>query len=147
MITDPVRLKDVQSGWDTVRDARNIVAGNLNVISATGFPPGGAFRAISYNLLLLFAFSVLEDALKAIRDEGTITSKRDTLFQMMEASETVLPWRDFKRIDQAREDRNKVAHDRQYLRMDDALNCIAAIEEELVAWGIVTTTMPHLWNW
>src|ERR1051325_6729806 len=135
MITDPVRLNNVQSGWETVRDARNIVAGNLSVGAAGGGIQSGAFRAISYNLLLLFAFSVLEDALKAIRDEGKFTSNRDTLYQMMKASETVLPWKDFNGIDKAREERNDVAHKHKYLHMDDALKYIAAIEEELVAWG------------
>jgi len=146
MIADPVSLQDAQNGWEYVRATRNVIVGNCNAASFRwGFNQSG-IRNICFNLLVASAFSVLEEVLGQLRSEGVFASPRDNLATLMTQSRAVLPWLDYPLIDAARRARNQSIHSRNYLPHAQCRDYIAAIERELHAWGILTTTTPNLWH-
>jgi len=111
-----------------------------------GFNQRG-IRDPGFNLLLSSAFSVLEDVLRAIRDQGSFVSKDSRLGPLMVASRPVVAWVDWAFVDAARDDRNRSVHKREYLAHARCRDCIASIEMELVAWGILLKATPELWHW
>jgi hypothetical protein len=66
---------------------------------------------------------------------------------MMEASRPPAPRVDYVRIDQARDRRNQAIHDRVRLPHGECRDYLAAIERQLVAWGVVAEAKPELWHW
>jgi len=147
MIVDPITLQEVHDSWETVRDSRNILVGNLNVASIVGRPQSPQFRDLCFNLLMIVAFSVIEDVLRQLRDEGCFSCKDNRMNSLMKASEHKLPWVAFGLVDDGREHRNKSAHKRVFLKQDECLKYVAAIETELVAWSILPSATPELWSW
>ena len=147
MIQDLRALRAVRDGWEFIRHSRNAIVGNCNLATWTvGFNQTG-MRDLCFNLLLASAFSVLEDALKALRSEQVFVSKDDRLRTMMKASHTVLPWQDWPLLNQARVERNASIHDRNYLPHALCRDYLAGIETELVSWKILPTAAPELWHW
>ena len=139
MITDPVILADVQAAWAGVRSSKDRITRNLAAgsggIGAIG--PSHEFRNLAYALCLLFAFSVLEHALLALRDQGVFGSHRSQLGPLMAASRAVLPWQDYGFVDQGRNSRNQIAHQQVVIERAETWRFIEAIEVELRAWHIV----------
>lgn len=148
MIADAAVLQEVQDGWEFVRNSRNIIVGNCNwaAFQAPGFNQSG-MRDIGFNLLLASGFSVLEQALRQLRDEGQFSGKDNRLGALMANSRTALPWVDFPLVDSARNDRNQSIHARTYLPNAKCRDYLAAIEKELHTWGILSAITPQLWHW
>jgi len=137
MVKDQAALQNIQASWKTVRTVQGSVGANL--ASAMGMFGGVShnFRDLAHSLVLLFAFSVLEDTLKQLRDESAFTSDSSQLGKLMERSETPLPWVDFAKVDAGRECRNNLAHEMQVPSRADSWKYIDAIENELVGWGVL----------
>lgn len=147
MIKDPVVLQEIQDAWEFVRHTRNVIVGNCNVATlAVGFNQSG-MRDMGFNLLLASAFSVLEEVLLAIRDQGEFACGSSRLQALMQQSLSVLPWRDFALVDAGRIGRNASIHERAYLPHARCRDYIAAIESELVSWGVLQEETPQLWHW
>ena len=147
MINDPATLQDARDGWEFVRHSRNVAVGNCNAATfVIGFNQTG-IRDLCFNLLLASAFSVLEQVLCALRDQGSFASTRNQLSALMNSSRSALPWVDWVLIDAGRDDRNKSVHARTYLSHAKCREYIAAIEQELVAWGVLSGASPELWRW
>ena len=138
MIRDATALGEVRAEWQYVTGARDLIARNLAAAhpGISGMGQSHEFRNLSYNLCLLFAYSVLERVLRELRDEGIFSSSKE-LGALMANSKTVLPWQDYSKADEGRERRNDVAHRRHILERADCWKYIDAIEDELVAWGVV----------
>ena len=145
-IADSSAVLELRLAWEEVRTYRNIVVGNLNSASMTGWGQSPEFRSACFSLLLALAFSVLEAALQQMREECLFRS-RSPLGAMMANSRPALTWLNYDAIDEAREDRNNALHERKILPHAKARDHLAAIENELVAWGIVTHRAPQLWHW
>jgi hypothetical protein len=147
MITDPTALQDARDAWEFVRSSRNVIVGNCNVATlAVGFNQVG-IRDLCFNLLLASAFSVLEDVLRQLRDEGKFSGNDNRLGPLMSNSLSTLTWVDWALVDAGRNDRNHSVHARTYLANGKSRDYIAAIERELVAWGVLTSATPQLWHW
>jgi hypothetical protein len=148
MIKDQTALQDARDGWDFIQVSRNVTVGNCNVATllAIGFNQAG-IRDLCFNLLLASAFSVLEQVLRQLRDEGIFHCKGNQLGAMMSSSRAALPWNDYALIDTARVDRNGSVHDRAYLPHEKCRDYIAAIERELASFGVLTSMTPELWHW
>ena len=145
MIKNVTLKKKIQKDWDGVRKFQSMIQAHLN--ASGGIIGGGAthqLRNISHNLMLLFAFSVLETALKQLRDEGAFAGNSNSLKRLMYSSKNNLTWIDFKLIDEARDKRNKVAHQQKTLSRADCWKYIDAIEKELVSWNIVVD--PYMFS-
>ena len=137
MITDRVVLEDIRSSWNTVRISQEMIQTNLNVAFAFGGAQSHNFKNLAYSLILIFAFSVIEDALRQLEDQGVFSAKNRQLGTLMHASKSALPWVAFQFVDEGRERRNDVAHKREYLERADCWKYIDAIENELIAWRIL----------
>jgi hypothetical protein len=148
MITDANALREARDGWDFVRDCRNVIVGNCDVaaMQTLGFNQSGV-RDIGFNLLLASAFSVLEEVLRQLRDEGKFSGKDNRPKPLMADSRGTLPWLEFALVDRGREDRNQSIHERRFLSHGLCRDYIAAIEREMHHWGILTKTTPELWHW
>lgn len=147
MIADANARVELALAWDSVRDDRNVIVGNLNMSTMAGRPASRQFRDLCFNLLLARGFSVIEDALEVLRLQGLFGSNTRQLGKMMEASRNSIPWCDYPQINRGRERRNATIHDRIRLPHAECRDYLAAIERELVAWKIVTSTRPELWHW
>jgi hypothetical protein len=137
VITDPVALQQVRDSWQTVRESEQTAGLTMVKAFLSGLPAGTAPAELFWGLLLIFAYSVLEDALLELRDQGTFASKKSNLKELMDRSKSALPWVDFCLADEGREKRNGVAHRR--LRCD-AATCkkyIDHVEVELKNWTIL----------
>lgn len=55
----------------------------------------------------------------------------------MDKSKSALPWQDYALVEQAKVDRNRIAHDGVLFSKADCLKYVGAVEAELKAWGIV----------
>lgn len=137
MVKDQAKLQNIQASWKTVCAVQDRVGANLAAGSGMfGFVTHN-FRDLTHSLVLLFAFSVLQDTLTQLRAESAFTSGGNQLGRLMEGSETALPWVDFTKVDEGRVRRNNLAHEMQVLPRGDCWEYIDAIENELLAWGVL----------
>jgi len=139
MISDEHTLENIRKSWSTVRYTWEMVRTNIVFGFATGGIQSPAFKDFSYNLTVLFAFSVLEETLLQLRDEGRFLCKSGKLSALMEASQKAnTPWVNYALVDEGRNKRNDIAHHRMWLPSSDCLKYVDAIEAELIRWNIVT---------
>ena len=102
-------------------------------------PHATGFARVPESLLLIFAVSVLEEALKCLCAEGAFSAQRAELGALMKASKDKVPWQDYGLIDQVRLRRNKVAHQRKFLAEGQCSQDLSAIAKELLAWRILAS--------
>jgi hypothetical protein len=139
MITNKVVLARTRESWRTVREIEAMIQKTVNTpIIFSLVPLATGFSRVPESLLLLFAVSVLEDALKQLREEKLFSSKPN-LKAMMQASRAVLPWQDFAGVDGVRERRNKIAHEREFLKQGEYKPYLDALAQELLAWRVLTS--------
>jgi hypothetical protein len=138
MLRDTATLTSLRQQWHGVRNWQMTVQAHLNAGDMVFGHVSFKLRDITHNLILLFAFSAFEDVLKALRDQGVFSSKTSGLGDMMHSSRTALPWQSFDLVNNAREIRNRIAHDQQVIKRGDIWCYIDALENELLAWGIVS---------
>ena len=139
MITNATVLNDVQKAWENVRIYEAMVD------THTGGPPFDSlgmitspeYTKLTYSLLVFLAFSVLEDVLKELHKQGTFKTEADNLKSLMDASRSCLPWRDFGAVENARNRRNEVAHDRKLLGPTTCKEYLHLIEDEFVSWKVL----------
>src|SRR5262249_55943252 len=99
-----------------------------------------------YNLPLVLAYAVLEDALRALWRQGAFKvfdrsgnpHPDPKLWAMMSASTTSLRWQGYKFVNKGRVARNDVAHQAKLKTKEDCLGYIDAIETELKAWSVIS---------
>jgi hypothetical protein len=137
MITDPRRLQHIRDSWNTVRILEARITTTLNAGLFSLVPMLTNFKEVPESLLLLFAVSILEDTLEQLRDQGVFACQGRELERLMKASTGKLPWKHFEKIQEIKNRRNRVAHDREFLRNDQCAQYLTAIEQELVAWGVL----------
>ena len=137
MISDQQRLAEIREAWSTVRILQARIQTTLNAGLFSLVPAATGFREVPDSLLLLFAFSVFEDALLQLRDEGVFRARGNRVSDLMDGSQAALPWQDYAAVNAARERRNDVAHRRAFLRDSEIEACLMAIERELVAWRVL----------
>jgi hypothetical protein len=137
VIKDKSVIKELRESWGTVISTKNTIKANHVWAFAGGGYTSKTFRDLSYNLTLLFAFSVVENALLQLRDEGMFSSKFSQLSALMKNSKYKIPWVDYLLIDEARNKRNAIAHKREWIGLELCLSYLDAIEAELVGWGVL----------
>jgi hypothetical protein len=137
MISDPTALQQIRDSWETVRESEK--AASLTMVKAfmSGIPAGTAPAQLFWRLLLIFAYSVFEDALLELRDQGTFASRKSNLKELMDRSKAALAWLNFPLADEGRERRNDVAHRRMQFSPDQCQRYIRCVEAELKQWAIL----------
>ena len=145
MVKDKTELEKFRKEWISVRKFQEKIQRHLNAAAMGGIGALGStyeLRNISHNLTLLFAFSVLEKVLKQIKDEGKFSARNDNLGTLMHSSKESISWSNFTLVDQAREDRNKLAHEQKIFERGKCWDYIDAIEAELVLWKVLPAPLP-----
>ncbi len=138
MVSDKASLKQIQESWKTVRIVEARIRTTLNSPSIFSFlPRATGFSSVPESLLLVFGVSVLEDALRQMRDEKLFQSQRTELSHLMKASKSVLPWKNYAEVEKIRLRRNRVAHQREFLPEGQCTKDLGAISRELLAWSIL----------
>jgi hypothetical protein len=138
VIKDPAARRDLLASWKAVRAAQDQVEMNVRYASAGGGGLSRSFLDSCHNLILIYAFAVFSDVLSQLRDEGAFKCKTWMLQQLMSASREGLPWKNFALVDEGRQHRNEVTHNFKVIPRRDCTKFIDAIEQELVAWGLLT---------
>jgi hypothetical protein len=138
MLTDPEALQHIRDSWKTVR----ILQARINTIhTPTIFsvvPVADNFREVAESLLLLFATSVLEDTLEKLCDQGVFAQTGLRGFErLMKASIGKLCWQNFGKIQEIKNRRNKVAHERAFPPSDKCAEYLNAIAKQLLAWDVL----------
>ena len=137
MLKEQSKLQDIRDSWETVRIVQAMVQANLRLGIMGPIPNTDEFKNLAHSLVLLFAFSVLQDTLQQLCDENEFTSRSRKLGALMENSKNVLPWVNYDKVDKGRDRRNDVAHERKFLPRRECVEYIDAIEDELVAWMVL----------
>ncbi|MBM2831858.1 MAG: hypothetical protein HW414_910 [Dehalococcoidia bacterium] len=137
MIANQNVLTEIRSDWKSVRRKQARVQRYMFIGGGHILPV--ALADFAYNLVLIYAYSVLHDILRQLLLEGRFLAPRNksSLGQLMQASKNTLPWVDFALVDEGRGRRNKVAHKDLLIPRAETWKYIDAIEKELVKWGII----------
>jgi hypothetical protein len=137
VIRDPNTLREIRDSWQTVVETERTASVTMIKAFNSGIPAGSEPAELFWGLLLIFAFSVLEDALLALRDQGEFSSKSSSLKNLMDNSRGTLIWQAFALADDGRERRNDVAHRRMTFPPTQCEKYIDCIGAELKNWGIL----------
>jgi hypothetical protein len=143
MISDQARIEQLARAWAGVRKWQSLFKSRAAVSFIGSIGLAGAYDEY-YSVLLIVALSVLEDVLTAAKDEGAFTGARSSLGALMHDSKAAgIAWRDFGAADAAREQRNKLAHERVIPSKDATFGALDAIESELIGWAILSGPVSH----
>ena len=137
MIKDKHIKQELRDSWSTVLSTKEMVRANIVWAFAGGGYTSKKFRDLSYNLTLLFAFTVVENTLSQLRDEGTFNSESSQLGALMEKSKNKIPWINYSLIEEAKLKRNEIAHQQKWIDLKLCLSYLDAIEVELINWGVL----------
>ena len=131
VIKDKYAKRELRESWSTVLSTVQMVKANIVWAFAGGGYTSKSFRDLSYSLIFLFAFSVVEDTLLQLRDEGKFNSKSSRLGALMEKSKNEIPWVNYSLIDEARNKRNRIAHQQEWLGLE---LCLSYIKVDPISW-------------
>lgn len=139
MIQDPTAAKEIQASWQGVRTLKDKTSAAITGSVAMG----GTFTIFiadaAHNLPFLHACSVLNETLIQLRDEGHFKCQKFFLGALVKSSVKNLPWTNYPLIEEVVEKRNKVAHRGKILPRADCWRYIDAIENELLAWKVISS--------
>ncbi len=141
MITNPEVLQSLRDSWATVRILEARIQTTLHAGLFALVPQMTNFQEVPDSLLLLFAVSVLENTLKKLRDQGVFPSKGQELGRLMQESTGKLCWQNYGKIQEIKNRRNRIAHERVFLRSGQCAEYLDAIENELLAWRVLEHPM------
>ena len=135
MIKDNQANAAIIEDWNGVRklqtfDNRVHFLGGM-AVSVGSFVPN-AF----WNLPFLLSYTVLDETLSVLRDQGEFVCNSRMLGTKMDASKTHLPWQNYDLVFKGKEARNDLAHQALVLKKRECFIYIDAIEAELRAWGV-----------
>jgi hypothetical protein len=137
MISDPEALPAAQASWRTVRDAEaRFQLDQAVAVVGLAFPDPEVARLVQ-SLLVVMAFSVLEEVLNELRDQRLFAAPSSRLYDLMTASKAAVPWRRYEDVDAARIARNGIAHERRFVDSGQGADILNLIENELIAWQIL----------
>ena len=138
MIRDKTILQDVLDNWKFTRlSQQRFSVAVMSGFGMGGFPGLHTALNMAGNIALLYAYSVLDQVLRQLKEEGHFRPQRVGLKACMDASKPVLNWVNFVLVDEGRERRNRIAHEQEFLERIDCWKYINAIEAELIAWRIL----------
>jgi len=140
MISDLIALRELRDSWAGVRQLRDKVKACLLGSFAQGASFAIHIADITHNLPFIQAFSVLNDVLLQLRDEGHFECSSIFLGALIESSKNRIPWTNFELVREGVDRRNGVAHHGDIVPRGDCWKYIDAIEVELVAWNVIDTT-------
>lgn len=136
MIKNMDKLDAIRKDWEYARSRRTFIERHAGHFANGGLAPL-TLMDFAANLVLVFAFAVLDDALEQLERECWFKTKGTTLGARMEASKLKLPWVDFASVDKGRDMRNDIAHRQKDLIRRECWRYFGAIEREFIEWEIL----------
>lgn len=104
--------------------------------------PSTDFVNACYGLLLVQAYSLLESALRQLRDEGLFACKTGKLGDLMRESRAHLPWANYDVVENGQACRNKLVHEMEAVDPLHVLTYVQAVQAELAAWSSLGSKPP-----
>jgi hypothetical protein len=142
MIVNSIALATLQSEWQGVVRMRERVRHLVVSTFAFDSAQSPVFGDVLYNLPLVLAFDVLTNLLLRAKDEGLFTSSGNQLGDLMDSGKTAFSWLDWHGLRDAVKRRNEVAQSGKLFGDLQCLLYIARIEDQLIAWGIISQAQP-----
>ncbi len=137
MIKDKDVLQEIRKQWDGVVALRRRI--QVNLLASFSF--GGTFSHFTadcaHNLPFLHACSVLNEALRQMRDEGVFTSTKHTLGAFAKSAQHQVSWVNYAEVTKMVGERNGLAHRAALLPRVDCWGYLEVIEAELRSWSII----------
>ena len=138
MIKDSGILEGIKKDWlgvELLRDklkrsayaSRGVVGGTFPFILANA----------AHNLPFIHAYSVLNEVLIVLANEGQFECNSIFLAKLLDSSKNNLPWKDHATIVTGVGRRNDVAHRADLLERGECWKYVDAIKSELDSWGII----------
>ncbi len=137
MKLSPEAVAELQEEWAGVVKMRDQMKTVVTVTFAGGALTGTRLRSIIFNLPLLLAFDVLKQTLAKAKAEKLFKCKGDSLGALMDCAGQTLEWTNWKKMDEAKDRRNEIAHDGALFDQKQCLKDIDSIENQLSAWKII----------
>jgi hypothetical protein len=138
MIRDRKALTEIRRSWQGVEALRGQL--QRSAFASVGLI-GGVFphklSDAAHNLPFIHAHGILNDTLRQLAVEGTISCSSIFLGKLVSAAKRKLPWQDLNLIRAGVKKRNAVAHNGQLLSRRDCWKHVDATGQELKAWGVV----------
>jgi hypothetical protein len=135
LITDAGAVAAIRSEWSavvTVRERmRNLMAGPVGSIA------DGALYSVVYNLPLLLAFNVLERVLRTLKKQRQIPGQEQQLGELMDLFQGDPSWLEWSVLRDGERRRHAITHTGELFSGVECLADIAAVEEQLAAWGLL----------
>jgi len=136
MIQDKELLEHLANSWQEVRSIQSFIKRQVLTGFALGANNMRSVDAPLHNLILIYAYAVLENILEKLGKEGHFTSTGWGLKRLMNDSKT-LKWTDFATVNRGRCRRNDIAHRSVLIPRSECSEYIDAIENELLGWQII----------
>jgi hypothetical protein len=115
-----------------VRDRmRNLMAGPVGSIA------DGALHSVVYNLPLLLAFNVLQRVLRALKKQRQIPGHEDQLGELMDLFQGDPSWLEWSVLRDGERRCHAITHSGELFSGVECRADIAAVEEQLDAWGML----------
>jgi hypothetical protein len=137
-IADQQALAEIQASWSGVGSmTASIHFGLAGAMDSSSFV---LLKVVdtAYNMPFLHACAVLNDALRALANEGRFASKAQTLGALFQDSQGRLNWLDSTLMAEIVDKRNRLAHDGETFPRAECWRFIAGIEAQLKDWQVLT---------
>jgi hypothetical protein len=131
---------DIQQDWIGIQKLKEHDNSIMHLPNGDAILTGGFVPESFWNLPFLLAYSVLDDVLTILRNEGAYTcSSRESqkLGLKMEASKSQITWQNYDLVSEGKDARNDLAHRAVIWPKEKCFTYIDAIEKELAAWGLL----------
>ena len=136
MITDPKILASIRSQWRVVK--RFCESSHVQYMSPSGAYINETPPERFFNLPLILAFSVLDQVLKELIQQGSVPRPNGGLLgAKMKSARSAIAWQNYNYVECGKDERNAVAHDGKLLDREACLAFVNAIEIELYAWQVL----------
>lgn len=134
MIIDPVAKNEILQNWKGLIKLKNSF--HTMYLTKGGLVSNSTPQEF-YNLPFMLAYTVLDEVLEQLKNEGVFSCNTWMLGPKMKKSRNKIPWKNYDLVNSGKGSRNDLAHKAITLNKTDCLKYIDAIETELKAWEIL----------
>jgi hypothetical protein len=135
IISDSAAVAALRSEWSAVVQVRDriskLMAGPLGSVADS------TLHSVVYNLPLLLAFNVLEKVLRAVKKQRQIPGNSEQLGDLMDLLQGDPSWQEWSVLRDGERRRHAIIHTGELFSGVECLADIAAVEEQLGAWGML----------
>jgi hypothetical protein len=140
MIQDDEFKQGIQEQWSAISELEKRLKPIISQGLMGGFRSNGSPDE-SYNLLLVLAYSSLDEVLSQCIAEHVfecpLNGRRFLMLgTKMESSKISITWNAYDLIDEGKKARNNLAHQSVFANKNDCIKYVEAVRKELKIWGL-----------